>query len=633
MSTRQRVIDEGVGPWTLTPDGSCLLRQGAAPSGHWPRQSGSWSREDRIPVEPAKRHRVTIVGESVARGFLLDPVVTLAGLCGEAFGRAGHAEEIEVVDFAVNGLAPDGALRLCRAAVELGSTVIVLYVGNNFLRSTPWLEPDTRTSMAETFLTGGYPNYHAARREAVSQLARRFRREMEELCADAGVQVVVVVPAVNLLDWSAPWIAPTWLPEDRLADWTATRQRLDSPAGREPSEEFRLASRLVELDGAGTPRPMELVGKGLVRRGRVDEGLAMLEESLSVGADPANYDRRCPPEVAAELRRLGEAPGFRLVDVPALSRKRFGERAFGRDTFLDYCHHTPDSLRLVADDIAGEVLATVGRQGPSGWTRRPWGSVPSRELAEGYLLTALHNQHWGQPAENVEHWTAEALRTDPASVKSLAGYFAMSTPDAHFWLTDGLLGGGSRRMHWFLKNFSHLAVLDAEFAERALRVLDENGAAVLRAGLDAVRQNLAVEETDGLNLLEPFWRERDGAHHPAAIFAGERRMVSRYGFVTAAAGPLDLEIVLTTGPGMPPGRFTVELNGRACHEAPVTAEWLTHRLVLPADLLSPGTNELAFRWPVASRDPRTMSSAITALGTGPESLHLVRITRMRLTAR
>ena len=306
--------------------------------------------------------------------------MTLAGLCGEAFERAGRGGDLEVVDFAVNSLSPDGALKLCRAAVELGSSVIVLYVGNNFLRSTPWLEAGTRASTAEALRTGGYPNYHAARREAVSGLARRFRREMEELCAGAGVQVVVVVPAVNLLDWRSPWVAPTWLPEDELADWTATWRRLET-AGPEDSAD--LARRLTELDGAATPRPLEIVGADLVRRGEVDEGLGLLEESVGVGADPANYDRRCPPEVAAELRLLGEAPGFRLVDVPVRSRERFGARAFGRHAFLDYCHHTLESFRLIADDIAGEVLTSVGEPGASGGTRRPWADVPSREIGRG----------------------------------------------------------------------------------------------------------------------------------------------------------------------------------------------------------------------------------------------------------
>jgi hypothetical protein len=315
--------------------------------------------------------------------------------------------------------------------------------------------------------------------------------------------------------------------------------------------------------------------------------------------------------------------------VPARSRARFGSAAFGRQTFLDYCHHTVESLRLVADDVAGEVLASVGLSGAPGPAPV---EPPSKELAEGYLLSALHNQHWGQPAEIVEHWIAEAVRTHPASVESLATYFATSVPAAEFWLSGGLRTGGSERMYWFLKNFSHLAVLDAEFAERALRVLDEDGREHLRRALDGVRDRLRVEASDGVNLLEPFWRERTGPPQPATVFTGERDPVSRYGFVASGEEPISLDVVLTAGPGLPDGRFELALNGRACYSAPVTADWRSHRVILPAAMLRAGANELAFAWPAAARTRQSLSSAVSAFGTGPESLDLVRLARMRLSA-
>jgi hypothetical protein len=54
---------------------------------------------------------------------------------------------------------------------------------------------------------------------------------------------------------------------------------------------------------------------------------------------------------------------------------------------------------------------------------------------------------------------------------------------------------------------------------------------------------------------------------------------------------------------------------------------------LPVVLLTSGANELTFRWPPAARSRQSMSSAMSMLGLGPESLHLIRIARMRLTAR
>jgi hypothetical protein len=443
MSAGGRVIEAGIGPWSLSADGSALVRQEHGYAEGWPRESGSWSPAERIEVRPGPSVRVTLVGESVARGFLLDPVVTLADLCRDAFKRVGA--DIELVDLAVNNLSPQGAVKLCRAAIELGSAAIVLYVGNNFLRSTPWLEPDQRSSTAELFQCGGYPEYLAARRRALVTLAREFRGETERLCTEAGMPLVVVVPAVNLLDWRSPWVVPAWLPAERVAEWAVTREELAALPDEDTSPDLadrrsELADRLAGLDGGSTPRPLEIIGRDMVCCGRDTGGLELLTEAVGVGADPAHYDRRCPLEVATELRLLGATPGFRLVDVPARAQQRWGSRAFGKDVFLDYCHHTSESLGAVAGDIAVEVAAAIGAP-VSGVPARSEPDLPADRLAECYLLSALHNQHWGQSAATVQHWIAAALRTDRSSVDNLVSYFAMSVPTALFWLSVASAGG------------------------------------------------------------------------------------------------------------------------------------------------------------------------------------------------
>lgn len=638
MGTVRRIIDEGFGPWALSEDGTGLVRRGDQPLGEWPRQSGCWPRDKEIPVQPQKPFRVGIVGESVARGFLLDPVVTLPDLCRTAFREAGLDDRLELVDFTVNGLSASGAAKLCRAATELQCSVIILYVGNNFPRSTPWLDaPETRRDAARTFAGQGYGDYLTARREAMVGFARDFCREVEELCRGAGVPLVVVVPATNQLDWHAPWVVPTWLSEDRLAEWTAIRRQLDEPvdgpAVQDPAVRLALAERMTALDGGTTARPMEIAGRSLVLLGRETEGIGLLCRAVSTGADPANYERRCPAEVAEQLRLLGRAPGNRLVDVPARCRERYGVAALGKEIFLDYCHHTLESLRDIAADIAAEVYTGLDLAPAPGWPERFVGAVspPAREMASGYLLSALHNQHWGQSADTVEHWLRCAAETDPTCVEDLATYFTMSLPEAQFWLLGDLLAARSERMYWFLKNFSHLPVLDARFAERALQVLPEDSRQRLAKELDTLWRELRVERRGEINLLDTFWRERDSGPRPFTVVAGESGPVTRYGFLTSGEHPLNLDIVIVTGPGIHRADFDMRLNGHHCCTGQVTAEWQHMRVVLPASMLRAGANELMCTWTTAARDSDVATAAVSTLGTGPENLHLVRLARMRLT--
>ena len=638
MATFRRIIDEGIGPWALSEDGTSLVRTTDPPLGDWPRQSGCWPRDERIPVEPDKPFRVAVVGESVARGFLLDPVVTLPDLCRAAFREAGLDDQLELIDFTVNGLSAPGAVKLCRAATELQCAVIVLYVGNNFLRSTPWLDPETREDTARTFAGQGYGDYLAARRQALAEHARHVRRQIEETCLPAGVRLVIVVPATNQLDWQSPWVVPTWLPAEDVAAWATVRQSLDGPAGHpdglDAGRQLALAERMMALDGGTTPRPMEVAGRALVRLGRETDGIELLERAVSVGCDPAGYDRRCPAEVAEQLRLLGGAPGCRLVDVPARSRGRHGSAALGKEMFLDYCHHTPSSLRTIAADITEEVFAAVGLVPVQGWRDRltTASHPPARDMAAGYLLSALHNQHWGQSAATVEHWLRYAVDTDPTCVEDLAVYFSLSLPETQFWLSGEALTARSERMYWFLKNFSHLPVLDAAFSERALKVLGEDGRQRLAKELEALWRELRVEERAEVNVLDAYWRERDAGPQPFTVVAGERGPVTRYGFVASGTRSLNLEVIVATGPGLPEGSFDLRLNGQPCYSGRVTADWQRHRVVLPTTLLRDGVNELSYAWPVASRDPHVIAAAIATFGTGPENQHLVRMARMRLTA-
>ncbi|MFI1536182.1 hypothetical protein [Streptomyces anandii] len=589
-------------------------------------------------MQPQKPFRVAVVGESVARGFLLDPVVTLPDLCRTAFREAGLDDRLELVDFTVNGLSAAGAAKLCRAATELQCTMIVLYVGNNFPRSAPWLDDlETRRDAARTFADRGYEDYLTVRREAMAAFAREFCREVEETCRAAGVPLVVVVPATNQLDWHAPWVVPTWLSEDRLTEWTATRRELDQPAdmttAQDPARQLALAERMTALDGGTTARPVEIAGRSLVLLGREAEGVGLLSRAVSVSADPANYERRCPTEVAEQLRLLGRVPGCRVVDVPARARERYGVAALGREIFLDYCHHTLDALREIAADISTEVYTGLGLAPAPGWRERLVRAVhpPGREMASGYLLSALHNQHWGQSADTVEHWLRCAADTDPTCVEDLATYFTMSLPEAQFWLLGDALAARSERMYWFLKNFSHLPVLDAGFAERALRVLPEDGVQRLAKELDNLWRELRVERLGEINLLDTFWRERDSGPRPFTVVAGESGPVSRYGFITSGERPLNLDIVVVAGPGIPQGRFDMRLNGRHCYDGQFTAEWQHKRVVLPRSMLRAGANELTYTWTTAARESDVATAAVSKLGTGPENLHLVRLARMRLT--
>jgi len=116
------------------------------------------------------------------------------------------------------------------------------------------------------------------------------------------------------------------------------------------------------------------------------------------------------------------------------------------------------------------------------------------------------------------------------------------------------------------------------------------------------------------------------------VFVGERRPLSCVAFVSAATVNLRLELVVTAGYGLPGGPFEIEFNGWKCYTGTVTEDWERHTVELPAAALRTGANELRYQWPAGGRAPRKVAAAMTDLGLGPESLDLIRIARMTVTA-
>ena len=577
------VLELGIGPWRLTDDRSELRRLADDPSGvhgtDWPAQAGAWSRShDRIAVRPQKAVRITLIGESVARGFLLDPTTNLAVLSEHAISAANCQDKVEVVDLTANNLTPAQAVRLCYAAAELGTSVVVVYVGNNFVRATPWLtRAQNQTAVARRFRRDGYAGYLHLRSQAMASVARTFRSELARFVEVSGTPVVLVIPAVNLVDWRSRWIAPGWIDATAGRQWVSVQRELVSrmngltgDGGEEAASDatcLELARRLVDLDGGTTPRPLELVGRGLATTGTIDEAKSFLQLALAVAADPWHGERRCVPEVYEELRRLGAMPGVTVVDVPTRLEAALGAEALGRGAFLDYCHHTPEALGVVAAAIMDEALAITSVGGVPA-PRQSW-RAPSG-LADAYLLSALHNHHWGQSPAVTTHWILKAAAEDSATIARLDDYFVASADTAPFWLSARLAKDSRQRLQWYLRNYSHLRVLDAGFT-RLLESVAVSRSDDVTTGLRNAWRNRGAEVGAGVDLLDPFWRERDGPAPSGGVFRGERSLTAAYGFVSDGSTVLRLRMVIAAGPGLAAVPFEVIVNGGPAYHGHATA--------------------------------------------------------------
>src|SRR5688500_4168848 len=147
-----------------------------------------WADVDRIPRKTGRR--VVLVGESVARAYLFDPELTLAGMLSASLG-------VEVVDLARTDLGAAHLPVLFDALPVLEPDAVVLFAGNNWCGVR--LELEELDLLANAVRTGGFSRSRAL---FLEMIRGRARSTLDAIAARLeGIPLCVVVPEFNLQDW------------------------------------------------------------------------------------------------------------------------------------------------------------------------------------------------------------------------------------------------------------------------------------------------------------------------------------------------------------------------------------------------------------------------------------------------
>jgi hypothetical protein len=393
-----------------------------------------------------------------------------------------------------------------------------------------------------------------------------------------GLPLCVVVPEFNLKDWRSEGSVVVPVIDD-LEQWLQAQR-----AGR--------ADEMIALDGGTSPVSQQLAAAQAIARDDQVEARRRLEAArdalcgLMIAHSP-----RCPSVVQGELREAAQRHGFQLVDLPRL----FGDRSGlpDRRLFLDYCHLTGEGLSAAAIAIAAAIAPIVG-VAP---TTPPTPSAHA--AARAHLLAAIHNAHYGQPADIVAHHAMRARQLDP-DIRGLAAALAeVVSRRSEAWLCRAWDAVGRDRQG--------RRYLGAPEMMRAPRVADLTLANALAAAADAddLVGRILLEEVDAapLDLLAPRHRAttfRDVVGQglgPPLGFVRATAPISRFVVVRARAENLSARITLRAS-----GVVAVVVNGVRVAALPAGMRWTTSELALPLDR---GHNLIELHWP----PPRPDTSA------------------------
>jgi hypothetical protein len=585
-----------IGVWDIvdTADGRALRRQNRAPG-----ELRMWADVSEVPGKGTAR-RVVLVGESSARGFLLDPAMTPCDALTSGLEQWAGPGAYQCVDLAHTGASLDDVTELLAKIPDIDPDVLVLYAGNNW--SVPQYSVADLDALSRELRSGGY----AAMRRAfwpmvVLPRAQALLARVEEILR-RGVDVVVVVPEFNLREWVPPAnIEAPVLPPEAFVTWYELRQRAeDALRDRDWNAVPPLAHRMRLLDEGCSPMTGYILGRALVALGDGAGAREAYEDSRdSVCGLMVGYTPRITRAAQELLLRFCEQSDLGCVDLrKMLAADDLPETPDPRH-FLDFCHLSESGINIAMSAVAEAIdQPRTAKDGIDRGSRTiaPTG-LSARDRSVSHLIAACYNAHNKQPEPVLRRHLRSALEIWPDSLE-MAGA-----------LLDVLEGVGPL---WTNRQLSRLTALPqfARYVEMIVaRKAESLGYWTLRACLAEILPGRQPPPSGGrscsLELLE-VPEGPPGSGHTVPNFTAGRSYLqatscrTRLHFVQRPDCFTEIELTyrMATMESVEPAR--VDVNRVQIGVLPFRREWSTVRL--PIHVKSAGICELEIQWPVEPVD-------------------------------
>jgi hypothetical protein len=575
-----------------------------------------WADVGRIEPKGEKL-RVLLIGESVARGYLYDPVfnpaMALQVILEAQFGEG----RVEVIDLARTNLGFQ-ILDVARNALQMEPDIAVVFAGNNWNISEP--SPAEFAEFDEAIAKHGI----AGAKEVIdNQLARTAKRIVNDICTayeSKGVPLVWMIPEFNLRDWHDPLTSAPYLPGDLNKQWFALLDEAESALrDRDFARAASLAHQMIEIDRGLCVGGYYILAECARRADDVESE----RRYLTRARDAASWDlsKQIVPRPYSSMQdAVREEAGkhnVQVIDLPALFKDYLKGGIPDRRLFLDYCHITTEGIQVAMGAAASCVLRALKG------IEQPWYALvgehvaPSPETeAEASFLAAIVNAHCAQPEELVHYFCKRALKCSPKVSQWMLNYIELQTQSSvpmrmsetedKMWregspLMRNLLRLNRKRLDQLLLRVIVSALEDTgiEAREHVERIcLEEHS--VTRESIDlldfyyccAANQ---VQETVWLNTSDTRYR-------PDAEYYRAYWPESRFVFVGEAGCAVHLCLTCRLPRPTREAAISVSLNGRPQLKATVDSDWSTWDIYLPGDAVRNGLNEIAIGWPMPQFD-------------------------------
>ncbi|MDN5217512.1 hypothetical protein QQ020_35900 [Fulvivirgaceae bacterium BMA12] len=582
-----------------------------------------------IPVKSDKT-RIVLLGESVARGFLLDPDYTPGYVLEVLLNSYSELGGTEVIDLAETNLGMQELEKRYLECFALEPDLIVFLAGNNWRDALSNAIAGNVTNyrkVADIIASGlGIQATRNIMEDLFSKIVDSFLKSVGKEAKKHDVPVVFAIPEFNLLDFkstpSEKYISK--LPGDGTREWVKTKDAAEKAIDAEDLNEGEShAAKLINLDPSH-PSGYELMAICKLKKQRYDEARNCLE----LARDTALYHRSdSKPRIFRSIREtiLKHAHLYNIyvVDLPEVFKEYLGGKIPGRDLFLDYCHFTVEGIQVAVGAIANSILRILTGKEIDTLSKVKTIKPESRVIAMGYLFGAVHNAHWGQSYDILYYQCLQALKLSRETAKVMYFYCDISSRSAP---------------NKICKSFEQLMEARAKMDRYFHALLPPRDGKMLE--VDLVNAMVAALKTIGFNLSEYILqlrvKEHGVMHQPINLlksfysatsydeyqgtkpaFFCARTEKSEFFLVSMEGQSVLLHMTLRLpNLGNSSDIVLVSVNGSQVGSLEVGSEWSDHFVTIPGEICVNGINKIIIHWPLShpseDRSLRALSEKMAA---------------------
>jgi hypothetical protein len=386
-----------------------------------------WADVGRIEPKSEKL-RVLLIGESVARGYLYDPVfnpaIALQMILETQFGEG----QVEVIDLARTNLGFQ-ILEVALNAFQMEPDIAIVWAGNNWYISEPL--PSEVAEIDEAIAKHGFVGAKQVIDPQLARTAKSIVNEIASAYASKGIPLIWMIPDFNLRDWRDPITNAPYLAEGLNREWLALIDEAHSALrDRDFERAAQLAHRMIEIDGGLCVAPFYI----LAECSRAANDTEAERKYLMSARDAANWDlskTTVPRPYTAMQEAVREETSkhdLQVIDLPALFQEHLNGGIPDRRLFLDYCHVTTEGIQVAMGAAASCILRALKG------IERPWYALVGEHVApapetesEASFLAAITNAHCSQPYDVVQYWCTRALNYSQHVSQWMLDYVKLQT--------------------------------------------------------------------------------------------------------------------------------------------------------------------------------------------------------------